>query len=80
MNVQPHRPQFSFWHRDVVPSYSEGDGKPEASFALPDRSFDDDDVQSLSQKFVVVVDAQHDDLAGNHEPYARDQLQYLSHP
>jgi hypothetical protein len=58
MNVQPNRPQFSFWHRDVVPSYTEGDGKAEASFALPDRPFDDDDVQSLSQKFVVVVDAQ----------------------
>ena len=58
MSVEPNRPQFSFWHRDVVPSYTESDGKAEASFALPDRPFDDDDVQSLSQKFVVVVDAQ----------------------
>jgi hypothetical protein len=58
MNIRPNRPQFSFWHRDVVPSYTESDGKAEASFALPDRPFDDDDVQSLSQKFVVVVDTQ----------------------
>ena len=56
--VQPNRPQFSFSHRDVVPSYAESDGKAEASFALPDRPFDDDDLQSLGQKFVVVVDAQ----------------------
>jgi hypothetical protein len=56
--VEPNRPQFSFWHRDVVPSYRESVRKAEASFALPDRPFDDDDVQSLSQKFVVVVDAQ----------------------
>ena len=57
-NVEPNRLQFSFWHRDVVPSYRESDRKAAASFVLPDRPFDDDDVQSLSQKFVVVVDAQ----------------------
>lgn len=57
LDLQSNRPQFSFWHRDVVPSYMETDGKAEASFALPDRPFDDDDVRSLSQKFVVVVDA-----------------------
>lgn len=57
LNIQPSRPQFSIWHRDVVPSYTERDGKLTASFALPDRPFDDDDVHSLSQKFVVVVDA-----------------------
>lgn len=56
-NLQPNRPQFSFWHRDVVPTYTETGGKAEASFALPDRPFEDDDVQSLSQQFVVVVDA-----------------------
>jgi hypothetical protein len=56
LNIRPNRPQFSVWHRDVVPSYTESDGKATASFALPDRPFDDDDVQSLSQKFVVVVD------------------------
>jgi hypothetical protein len=43
-NVEPNRPQFSFWHRDVVPSYRESDRKAEASFVLPDRPFDDDDV------------------------------------
>jgi hypothetical protein len=58
LNLEPSRPQFSFWHRDVVPSYTESEGKATASFALPDRPFDDDDVQSLSQKFVVLVDAQ----------------------
>jgi len=58
LNVEPNRPQFSFWHRDVVPSYTESEGKATASFALPDRPFDDDDAQSLSQKFVVVVDAE----------------------
>jgi hypothetical protein len=57
LTLQPSRPQFSSWHRDVVPSYMEADGKAEASFALPDRPFDDDDMQSLSQKFVVVVDS-----------------------
>jgi hypothetical protein len=57
LNIRPNRPQFSIWHRDVVPSYTESDGKATASFALPDRPFDDDDVQSLSQKFVVVIDA-----------------------
>jgi hypothetical protein len=58
LNLQPSRPRFSIWHRDVVPSYTESDGKAKASFALPDRPFDDDDVQSLSQKFIVVVDAE----------------------
>jgi hypothetical protein len=57
LNLQPSRPRFSAWHRDVVPSYTQSAGEATASFALPDRPFDDDDVQSLSQKFVVVVDA-----------------------
>jgi hypothetical protein len=57
LNLQPNRPRFTIWHRDVVPSYTVGAGKATASFALPDRPFDDDDVKSLSQKFVVVVDA-----------------------
>jgi hypothetical protein len=57
MNVKPHEPHFSVWHRDVVPSYAETEGKATASFALPDRPFSDDDVQSLRQKFAVVVDA-----------------------
>jgi hypothetical protein len=57
LNIQPNRPQFSIWHRDVVPSYTESDGNAAVSFALPDRPFDDDDVQSLGQKFVVVIDA-----------------------
>lgn len=57
LNIQPTRPQFSTWHRDVVPSYHAGGTTPTASFALPDRPFDDGDVQSLNQKFVVVVDA-----------------------
>jgi hypothetical protein len=57
LNIQPNRPQLSLRHRDVVPSYTETDTETSASFALPDRPFDDDDVPSLSQKFVVVVDA-----------------------
>jgi hypothetical protein len=57
MNIEPNTPQFSVWHRDVVPSHAESDGKSNASFALPDRPFSDDDVQALSQKFAVVVDA-----------------------
>jgi hypothetical protein len=65
LNVQPNRPHFSAWHRDVVPSYSEGNGNAAASFALPDRPFDDDDVQALSQKFVVVVDAGQYGAAGD---------------
>jgi hypothetical protein len=58
LNIRPCRPQFSSWYRDVVPSYTEGNDGAAASFALPDRPFTDDDVQSLSQKFVVVVDAE----------------------
>jgi hypothetical protein len=57
MNIEPATPSFSAWHRDVVPSYSETDGKANASFALPDRPFSDEDVRSLNQKFAVVVDA-----------------------
>lgn len=57
LNIEPSSPQFSAWHRDVVPSYAEQSGKASASFALPDRPFNDDDTQALSQKFVVVVDA-----------------------
>jgi hypothetical protein len=37
LNIQPTRPQFSVWRRDVVPSYAESDGKATASFALHDR-------------------------------------------
>lgn len=56
LDIDPNPPQFSVRHRDVVPSYSEAGGEPRASFALPDRPFDDN-VQSLRQKYVVVVDA-----------------------
>jgi len=57
MNIRPHRPRFSLLHRDVVPAYFENNGKSDASFALPDRPFDDDDVGSLRQKYAVVIDA-----------------------
>lgn len=57
MNIEPNQPKFSLMHRDVVPSYAESDGKADASFALPGRPFNDDDVQSLRQKYTVVVDA-----------------------
>lgn len=57
MNIQPQMPNFSLLHRDVVPTYSESDGKATASFALPGRPFNDDDVQSLRQKYAVVIDA-----------------------
>jgi hypothetical protein len=57
INIEPHQPYFSVWHRDVVPTYAEGEGKANASFGLPDRPFSDEDVQALSQKFAVVVDA-----------------------
>jgi hypothetical protein len=56
-NIRPSKPQFTMWHRDVVPSYSENDDGAVASFALPDRPFDDDDPQALNQHFVVAVDA-----------------------
>ena len=63
-NIEPRRPRFSAWHRDVVPSYSEESGNASASFSLPDRPFDDNDTQSLMQKFAVVVDAsQHSGAA-----------------
>jgi hypothetical protein len=57
MNVVPQRPNFSSVHRDVIPTYAEADGKADASFALPGRPFTDDDVESLNQKYAVVVDA-----------------------
>jgi hypothetical protein len=57
MNVEPNKPHFSGGHRDVVPSYAETEGKASASFALPDRPFNDEDVQALTQKFAVIVDA-----------------------
>jgi hypothetical protein len=57
MNVVPQRLNFSLVHRDVIPTYAEADGKADASFALPGRPFTDDDVDSLRQKYAVVVDA-----------------------
>jgi hypothetical protein len=57
MNIEPQVPQFSAWHRDVVPMFIESEGKANASFALPDRPFSDEDIRALSQKFAVVVDA-----------------------
>jgi hypothetical protein len=56
-NARPVRPQFSIWHRDVVPSYSEDEDGAAASFALPERPFDDDDPRALNQHYVVAVDA-----------------------
>ncbi len=57
-NIRPLRPQFSAWHRDVVSSFSETEARATASFALPDRPFDDDDPQVFDQTYVVTVDAQ----------------------
>jgi hypothetical protein len=57
-NVRPVRPEFSAWHRDVVSSYIETEDRVSATFALPDRPFDDDDPHSLDQHYVVTVDAQ----------------------
>ncbi len=48
-NLRPVKPQFSMWHRDVVPSYSETEDAATASFALPDRPCDDDDPQALNR-------------------------------
>jgi hypothetical protein len=56
-NIRPVRPQFSAWHRDVVSSFSETEGRATASFALPDRPFDDDDPQAFDQQYVVTVAA-----------------------
>ena len=57
LNIEPQRPFFSAAYRDVVPSYSESDGKASVSFALPNRPFVEDDVRGGSQKFAVVIDA-----------------------
>ncbi len=57
LNIEPQRPNFSLLHRDVVPTYSESEGKADASFALPGRPFTDDDVLSLRQKYAIVVSA-----------------------
>jgi hypothetical protein len=56
-NIRPGRPKFSFWHRDVVPSYAENDEGAVVSFAIPDQPFDPDDPASLGQRFVVTVEA-----------------------
>jgi hypothetical protein len=57
-DLNPSRPQFSSWHRDVVVSYAEVDGEASASFALLDRPFDDQgDPRAINQQFVVTVDA-----------------------
>jgi hypothetical protein len=56
-NIEPHQPYFSIGYRDVMPTYAESDGKANASFALPDRPFDDEGVQVSGQKYAVVVDA-----------------------
>jgi hypothetical protein len=56
-NIRPCKPQFTMWHRDVVPSYIENENGAAASFALPDRPFEDDDPYVLRQHFVVTVDA-----------------------
>ena len=57
MNIKADERYFSVRYRNVVPSYTESDGRRNASFALPDRPFSDDDVQAAGQKFAVVVDA-----------------------
>jgi hypothetical protein len=57
LNVIPVRPRFSFWHRDVIPSYSENSDGAVASFALSDQPFDFEDPTALGQRFVATVDA-----------------------
>jgi hypothetical protein len=57
LNVIPVRPRFSFWHRDVVPSYSENREGAVASFALSDQPFDFEDPSALGQHFIATVDA-----------------------
>ncbi len=59
---------------EFVVSYSEESGAANASFALPDRPFDDEDPQVFNQKFVVTVDATQYPLASDdltfQTPYA----------
>jgi hypothetical protein len=57
ITVEPMRPQFSFRHHDVVPSYAEDTGRAVTSFALADLPFDDHDPRAANQRFVVTVDA-----------------------
>jgi hypothetical protein len=57
LDIRPRRPRLSTSYRDVVPSYVEDEKGAVASFALPDRPFDDDDLQARYQQFVVSVDA-----------------------
>lgn len=68
------RPRLTSWQRDVVASYSEGNGSAVASFSLPDRPFDDEDLQALGQQFVVTVDASQSPLGSDdltfQTPYA----------
>jgi hypothetical protein len=54
-NIIPVRPRFSRSHRDVISSYVEDDSGGVASFALPDRPFDDEDAAAFNQRFVVTV-------------------------
>lgn len=55
LNILPVRPSFSRWHRDVVSNYAEDDNGARASFALPDRPFDDEGPSTFDQHFVVTV-------------------------
>jgi hypothetical protein len=57
LNVIPVPPQFSYLHRDVVPSYAENADGGVASFALADQPFDYEDSAAFDQRFVVTVDA-----------------------
>jgi hypothetical protein len=57
LNVIPVPPQFSLWHRDVVPSYAENADGAAASFALADQPLDYEDSTAFDQRFVVSVDA-----------------------
>jgi hypothetical protein len=42
-NVIPVRPEFSFWHRDVMANYSEVENGATATFGLPDQPFNFED-------------------------------------
>jgi hypothetical protein len=82
LNAIPIKPRFSFWNRDVVPSYSENRDGGVASFALPDQPFDFEDPSALGQRFITTVDSHQygpasEDLTFN-TPYIPELNEFYS--
>lgn len=56
LNIKPVKPQFTYWHHDVVPSFVNTGTDQKASFAIPQKPFSDDR-DARNQQYVVTVAA-----------------------